>query len=464
MVFSSPIFLFCFLPIVYIVDALLPKVRLKNAFLSVASLLFYSFGQPVYTLLLLLGVLINYASGCYLMGNGKCRRFVLALAVAGDLLILGIFKYTDFVIDCINGVSGSAIPLTGIILPIGISFYTFQGLSYVIDVYRDAKQGTRRLDKLLLYIAFFPQLIAGPIIQYHDISQQIDARRVTPEQTLSGLARFIGGLGKKVLLANTAGAMADAVFSMNGGAMDARIAWLGAVCYTLQIYFDFSGYSDMAIGTGRLLGFRIKENFNLPYTADSVRGFWRRWHISLSSWFRDYLYIPLGGNRKGKWRTTCNKFAVFFATGLWHGANWTFVFWGLWHGIMVTLEDRKIFPRFLRRPVVGHIYTMLTVVLAFVLFRADTLPDAWTMYVQMFTNFQFTAEHTLTLMDMLTRRNVCLILVGILFSVGLPQRVWSKVEWNGKGILCAVGYGVLFLLCILELSGATYDPFIYFQF
>ena len=270
--------------------------------------------------------------------GGRYRRLAAGLAAGTNLALLGVFKYIDFVIGTFNSLSGADLALTGIVLPIGISFYTFQGMSYVIDVYRHPEWGTRNPGKLLLYISFFPQLIAGPIVIYHDVAGQIDRREMTPELTLSGLRRFILGLGKKMLLANSMGEIADAVFAMTAAELDFRLAWLGAVCYTLQIYFDFSGYSDMAIGLGRMFGFRFLENFNLPYASKSIKEFWRRWHISLSSWFRDYLYIPLGGNRKGAARTNLNKFIVFFATGLWHGANWTFVLWGLWHGLFSTLE------------------------------------------------------------------------------------------------------------------------------
>ena len=327
MVFSSPIFLFVFLPATYLGYQLLPGLALRNAWLTLASLIFFSFGQLPYLVLLLISVTINYLFGLWLQSGEAHRRLAAGLAAAANLGLLGVFKYTDFVISTVNSLTGAGLALTGIILPIGISFYTFQGMSYVIDVYRHPEWGTRNPGKLLLYISFFPQLIAGPIVIYHDVADQIDRRTVTPEDTLCGLRRFIIGFGKKILLANSTGEIADAVFALSGEELDFRLAWLGAVCYTLQIYFDFSGYSDMAIGLGRLFGFHFLENFNLPYTASSIKEFWRRWHISLSSWFRDYLYIPLGGSRKGRGRTNLNKFIVFFATGLWHGANWTFVLW-----------------------------------------------------------------------------------------------------------------------------------------
>ena len=456
MVFSSPIFLFVFLPVTYLGYRLLPGLAWRNAWLTLASLVFFSFGQLPYLTLLLVSVLINYLFGLWLI-SGSCRRLAAGLAAAANLLLLGTFKYVDFVISTINSLAGADLALTGIVLPIGISFYTFQGMSYVIDVYRHPEWGTRNPGKLLLYISFFPQLIAGPIVIYHDVADQIDRRELTPELTLSGLRRFILGLGKKILLANSTGEVADAVFALSTGELDFRLAWLGAVCYTLQIYFDFSGYSDMAIGLGRLFGFRFLENFNLPYSARSIKEFWRRWHISLSSWFRDYLYIPLGGNRKGRARTNLNKFIVFFATGLWHGANWTFVLWGLWHGLFSTLEETGAIPRRLTQSRLGHLYTMLVVVLGFTLFRAETLAQAGVMFQAMFTGFTLLPEHTLTLLALLDAKTVCLLALALLFAFGIPQLIWEKAKTVG-GLRRAGGAAVL------TLAGATFNPFIYFQF
>ncbi len=465
MVFSSPIFLFVFFPAVYLIYQLLPGIRSRNCWLALSSLVFYAFGQPRYLLLLLASVLVNYLFGLWLM-SGKGRGAAMFGAVMCNLLVLGVFKYLDFFLHTANSLGGLTLPLFGIALPIGISFYTFQGMSYVIDVYRDPQTGTRSLGKLILYISFFPQLIAGPIIKYHDISQQIDERRLTPEGTLFGLRRFLIGLGKKLLLANTAGQAADAVFALAAGQLDARLAWLGAVSYTLQIYFDFSGYSDMAIGLGAIFGFTFRENFNLPYSAKSIKEFWRRWHISLSSWFRDYLYIPLGGNRKGKFRTGLNKLTVFFTTGLWHGANWTFVVWGLWHGLFATLEDVGIIPKRLRESVFGHLYTMLAVVVGFTIFRADSLGAAWVMIKSMFTGFTFIPANTLTLISLLDARTACFLITAVLLASGLPQQAVRRLS-EGTGLSQggrALAYGVLFILCVLNLSKATFNPFIYFQF
>ena len=469
MVFSSPVFLFFFLPITYLGYRLLPSLSWRNAWLTLASLVFFSFGQLPYLVLLLVSVLINYGFGLWLQLGRRYRRLAVGLASVANLLLLGTFKYLDFVLATVNGLTEANLPLTGIVLPIGISFYTFQGMSYVIDVYRRPEQGTRNPGTLLLYISFFPQLIAGPIVIYHDVADQIRDRQLTPELTLSGLRRFIIGFGKKMLLANSVGEIADAVFALEAAELDFRLAWLGAVCYTMQIYFDFSGYSDMAIGLGRLFGFRFLENFNLPYTAASIKEFWRRWHISLSSWFRDYLYIPLGGNRKGEMRTHLNKFIVFFATGLWHGANWTFVLWGLWHGLFSTLEGADVIPRRLRTGLPGRIYTMLVVILGFTLFRADTLADAGVMFSAMFTGFSLQPANTLTLISLLDAKSAFLLLAAVLFALGIPQRGWAVLRTRGlsdrvNGAAAAVGCGALFLVSVLTLAGATFNPFIYFQF
>lgn len=331
MVFSSAVFLFIFLPAVFILSRLSPSLKFRNLVLALASLVFYAFGQLYYVPVFLASIVINYVSGVLLCRSGGPRKLVLTLSVILNLGILCVFKYTDFILSNINSALGASVPMTGIVLPIGISFFTFQGMSYVIDTYRDPKNGSRSFLKILLYISFFPQLIAGPIVKYHDVAEQIDSRVSSPEDTAHGIRRFIRGLGKKVLISNVAGHITDTIFagsiSMVGGS-DYRLMWLAAVCYSLQIYYDFSGYSDMAIGLGRMFGFRFNENFDFPYAALSIRDFWTRWHKSLSAWFREYLYFPLGGSRKGSLRAWRNRFIVFLCTGIWHGANWTFIFWG----------------------------------------------------------------------------------------------------------------------------------------
>ncbi|MBR5228785.1 MAG: MBOAT family protein, partial [Firmicutes bacterium] len=402
MVFSSAIFLFVFFPTVFILYNVAPSLKIKNLLLTAASLIFYSFGQPEYLILLLASVVINYISGYLLCGSSANRKAVLAVSVVLNLGILSVFKYLDFAIHNINSLFGAGIPMAGIVLPIGISFFTFQGMSYVIDVYRDPSLGTKNFAKLLLYISFFPQLIAGPIVKYHDVAAMIDDRKCSMEMTAKGLRRFILGLTKKLLFANAMGAIADQVFSLSAEGLDARIAWIGAVCYSLQIYFDFSGYSDMAIGMGKIFGFTFLENFDHPYVASTIQDFWRRWHISLSSWFRDYLYIPLGGSYCSKGRAAFNKIVVFFTTGLWHGANWTFIVWGMWHGLFSMLETMGIIPaKKLQNRFLGHVYTLMVVMLGFVLFRADTFAQAGLIFKNMFTGFTFTPATNQILHDLL---------------------------------------------------------------
>ena len=458
MVFSSAIFLFVFLPAVFLLDRLARGVRLKNALLLAASLIFYAFGQPVYLPLLLVSVLLNYL--CGLLAAGRYPRLGVGIAVAGGIGMLAVYKYADFAIGTVNILFGLSLPLTGIALPIGISFFTFQGLSYVIDVYRDRTLVSRSFFKVLLYISYFPQLIAGPIVKYHDIEKEIDARHATPQETALGIRRFICGLAKKLLLSNAMGQMADTVFDLPAREIGMFAAWTGAVCYTLQIYFDFSGYSDMAIGMGRMFGFHFLENFNYPYASTTIKEFWRRWHISLSTWFRDYLYIPLGGNRKGRGRTWVNRFLVFFATGLWHGASWNFVLWGLWHGLFSVLEDCGALPvkRFKGR-LTGRVYTLLVVVLGFTLFRADTLAQAGAMFAAMFTGVGLEWAGTAAVCARLTP----VFLLTLAFALALSFPVSKRFQPKNDTVTLA-GALVLLVLCMFNLSAGTFNPFIYFRF
>ena len=472
MVFGSPIFLFCFLPAAYLVYRFLPGIRSRNAWLAIASLVFYSFGQPVYLPLLLLSVVMNYLFGLLLMSPaGRGKRWPAACAVAGNLLLLGTFKYLDFFAGILNTLPGVNLPLPGLTLPIGISFFTFQGLSYALDVSREPDAGTRSFGKLVLYISFFPQLIAGPIIKYHDVALQIDQRELTPELTILGLRRFITGFAKKLLIANTMGLAADRVFALEAGALDLRLAWLGAVCYTLQIYFDFSGYSDMAIGLGRMFGFTFQENFNLPYAARSIKEFWRRWHISLSSWFRDYLYIPLGGNRKGRARTMGNKIIVFFSTGLWHGANWTFLLWGFCYFVLLYLEKYRRLGRRWITPL-QRLYTLLAVNFLWVLFRADTIAGAGGYLGAM---LGLTGAGTSDpLCGFLLTENLWVLLPALLFSFPLAPWLGKKLARrpNRRGPDLSLVWDLLYALALVTLGivsacylvKGTYNPFIYFRF
>jgi len=469
LVFSSAVFLFIFLPTVFLIYRVLPGMRSRNMFLACASVVFFSFGQLVYVPIFLGSVLINYISGLLLMKHLGRKRLILAAAVILNLGILCFFKYTDFIIGNINAVAGSDIDRLGLALPIGISFYTFQGLSYTIDVSRDPSEGTKSFSKLLLYISFFPQLIAGPIVKYHDISLQIDERTLSPEETANGIRRFIAGLSKKLLIANAAGYIADRVFN-NSLFADHRLAWLGAVCYMIQIYYDFSGYSDMAIGIGHMFGFTIHENFLHPYGADSMTVFWRRWHISLSTWFREYLYIPLGGNRRGKLRTAINRIIVFFCTGLWHGANWTFVVWGLGHGLLTSLENLGIIPvKKLQKNLLGRIlcriYVLLAVTLLFVIFRADSLSVSWQYISAMFSCGTLT-NGAYTLATLLSPAACVTLAFAVILAGNIPEAVSQRL--GGTKLLSgAIPYCisvVLLALCIMSLSGGGFNPFIYFQF
>ena len=468
MVFSSAIFLFCFLPAVFLLYRLPFGRRWQNALLACASLVFYAFGNLHYVPLFLLSVLLNYATGLLLGGRLQRSKPLIALNIVLNLGILCVFKYTDFLIGNANALFGLTLKPVGLILPIGISFYTFQGLSYTIDVYRKPEEYSRSFLKLLLYISFFPQLIAGPIVRWGDIAAQIDERVCTPEKTSAGIRRFLVGLGKKLLLADTAAIAADAIFAAS--LPDARLAWLGGICYSLQIYFDFSGYSDMAIGMGRMFGFSLKENFLFPYTADSIRDFWRKWHISLSTWFREYLYIPLGGSRCSRARAALNRLIVFFCTGLWHGANWTFVLWGLGHGLLSSLEGSGIIPvERLQKSIPGRIlcrvYTLLAVMLLFTLFRADTVAQGFTMIAAMF-RFQALPEGAL-LLAKLSSPAMCAVLYAALVMALSPLggRIHAFLtEEREKELVPDLCCLLLMVLSVLSLAQSGFHPFIYFQF
>ena len=476
MVFSSVIFLCLFLPIVLGGYYLLPKREAKNLWLIAASLLFYAFSGLWYVLLLLFSVFCNYLAGLFVSG----RKGVLYVAVAVNLGVLGVFKYLTFLVRTVNQLPGVAIVVPSIVLPVGISFFTFQGLSYVIDVYRNERLKSTRFRDVLLYIALFPQLVAGPIVRYEDVADEIKSRRHTLEQLANGLRRFIIGLSKKLMIADVCGSVVTLIYSAKSSALDSRTAWLAAVCYLIQIYFDFSGYSDMAIGLGLCFGFHFKENFNYPYISASIQEFWRRWHISLSTWFREYLYIPLGGNRKGKAKTYRNKLIVFFCTGLWHGANWTFIIWGLWHGFFIVTEDaaKKLFGlgkhgKNRRNPVetvLKHLYTLLVVLIGFVIFRADNMGQAFSMIGAMFSGICASAQTGLLLAQCLTPLTMFALLLGLVGSTPVLPLVCRKAEQQtGSVYVCLrvlsyAGALALLLVDILHLSAASYVPFIYFQF
>ena len=465
MVFSSLVFISVFLPIVFLLYTVIPGRKFKNALLIIASLVFYAYGEPVYVLVMIGSVLFNYMFGLLVSNKHKYRKLILILAIVFNLGALAVFKYLGFFVSSLNEFVGLTIPVPKIELPIGISFFTFQALSYVIDVYREDVTPQKNLGKVMLYISFFPQLIAGPIIKYHDIEKQIDNRQQSIDLVANGFRRFIVGLSKKVLIANTMATVVDSVYSTSQGEVNILTAWVGAISYIMQIYFDFSGYSDMAIGLGKMFGFEFKENFNYPYVSTSVKEFWRRWHISLSTWFKEYLYIPLGGNRKGKARTCLNKIIVFFCTGLWHGANWTFVI--LYHGIFLLLESYipKIkIPKFIK-----HIYLLLVVTVGFVIFRADNISKGIFMIEKMFTGFDFSSLSMSVFVEQMTPLFITSLIVAIVASLPLKNFVNSIISKSEKTMivynsaLYFISFGLL-VLCMLNLASGSYNPFIYFRF
>lgn len=468
MVFSSQTFLCIFLPVVLALYYLLPTLRIRNVLLIVVSLLFYAYGEPVYVLLMIASIIINYIFG-RLLGteNKKKRQWILAIAVIINIGLLVVFKYLDMMVQTVNQLCGSEFPLAGLALPIGISFFTFQALSYVIDVYRREVEPQKNLWNVMLYISFFPQLIAGPIVKYHDIQEQIDNRNTDVKEIAEGLRRFIIGLSKKVLISNTMAVTADALFAAGTGELNILSAWIAAIAYMLQIYFDFSGYSDMAIGLGHMFGFRFLENFRYPYISANIQEFWRRWHISLSTWFKEYLYIPLGGNRKGKARTCLNKMIVFFSTGLWHGANWTFVLWGLWHGVFLLFE--QVCPVKKLPKVLAHIYALLVVCVGFVMFRADTFGQGMFMIGTMFSGWEFSSVQMAIVWEQLTPIFLVTLVVAVIGSAPLLPKAAEACLARENLRKPAVYFSymasfVLLILCMLSLSSGTYNPFIYFRF
>ncbi len=468
MVFSSLVFLFAFLPIVLCLYYVLPGMIAKNTLLIVASVFFYAYGEPIYVLLMLFSTGVNYCFGRLLTPRSSMKRkVVLVSSVLVNLLMLGVFKYADMFIDLINNVTALGIAHTNIELPIGISFFTFQALSYVIDVYRNQVKAQKNYFNILLYIALFPQLIAGPIVKYHDIQEQIANRKLNIGYIAVGMRRFIIGLSKKVLISNTLAFAVDGLFDSSWSTMPMWAGWIVAISYMLQIYFDFSGYSDMAIGLGQMFGFKFLENFNYPYKATSVKEFWRRWHISLSTWFKEYLYIPLGGNRKGKVRTCVNKLFVFFCTGLWHGASWTFVLWGLWHGLFLLLEEwlpMKKIPKIITR-----ISTLLVVCIGFVFFRATSLEQGADIVGTMFMGWSHVVENQHQIINYLNPIFIMAFVVGILLSFPFWHglRAYCMATEKRQKIadtLSYVGTYLLLIVNILSLAGGMYNPFIYFRF
>ena len=472
MVFASPIFLFLFLPITLLGYYLIhPKFR--NFWLFLMSFIFYAWGGLSYALILLFSTLMNYLFGILIdKSKEKYKKSILILSIVYNLGILGFFKYFSFILYNIQEMIRIFIPqftmeIPKISLPIGISFFTFQIMSYVIDLYRKEIRLQKSFLNLGLYIMLFPQLIAGPIVRYIDVEKEIYERKVDIDKFYIGLKRFVLGLGKKVLIANAMGSWADYAFTISLDKLSTPLAWLGIFGYTMQIYFDFSAYSDMAIGLGKMFGFDFLENFNYPYISQNIQEFWRRWHMSLSGWFRDYLYIPLGGNRKGKKRAYINSFIVFFCTGLWHGAAWNFIFWGLFHGIFLIIEKigfgdiLKRIPRIFR-----HIYTLLVVIIGWVFFRAETFTMALRYLKRLFIfDFNKLEYFFLGLDNWKLFMGFCAIIFSLNSIQFAKKYLTNNIKENFLYELSSMLlYIMLFLISICFITGSSFNPFIYFRF
>jgi alginate O-acetyltransferase complex protein AlgI len=476
MVFSSPIFLFLFLPITLGVYFALPG-RARNIWLLGTSLVFYGWGEPKFILVMLASITTNFLLALWIdrAGDRDRARLPLTLAVVANIGLLATFKYADFIAGNLNALLGELqlppFALPSIALPIGISFFTFHALSYVIDVYRGEAPVQRNPLTLGLYIALYSQLIAGPIIRYHDVAHQLVERSVDRADFAYGVERFIVGLGKKVLIANSLAGPADLIFSIPGDQLTLPVAWLGLACYTLQIYFDFSGYSDMAIGLARMVGFRFLENFNYPYISQSLTEFWRRWHISLSTWFRDYLYIPLGGNRVAPWRIYVNLLIVFFLCGLWHGASWNFVVWGLFHGAFLVAERMRLAQWMATwRAPFRHLYALLVVMVSWVFFRAASLPEAWNyLYAMAGQSPSSGVDYPIALYA--DAQTLLAMMVGIVASTPVLATVkrWrdslsSHGSVIGTSMIEATAQMLILMTSVMLLAAGTYNPFIYFRF
>lgn len=480
MIFSTPLFLFGFLPIVLLLYYFSPRI-FRNSILLLSSWMFYIWGEYQYVVVLILSIAINYLIAVLIAERSKdefTRKTWLFLGVFINLLVLVIFKYFNFIIENINLVVESLefqhLNVVTIHLPLGISFFTFQAVSYIVDVYRGQTKAQKNIINLALYISLFPQLIAGPIVRYRDVATQIVARKHSVIRFSEGVKRFVYGLSKKVLVANPLGEVADSVFLLSGDDLSMPLAWIGILSYTLQIYFDFSGYSDMAIGLGRLFGFRFPENFNYPYISTSVTEFWRRWHMSLSTWFRDYVYIPLGGSRLNSARTFINLLVVFLLTGLWHGASWNFLVWGGYYGVLLVVE-KTVFAEVLNvasKPV-RHVYLLLIVVVGWVFFRADNLEHALSFLVKM-TDYSAFETTPLQYAQVLTNEAICSFCVAVFLSTPVYIKLVGYIQQRSIGSLGQRIFFVdlpkivlissLLVLSILKVSSSTYDPFIYFRF
>ena len=467
MLFSTMTFVFMFLPIVLVLY-LVTKKELHNPILLISSIIFYAWGEPKYLAIMLLTILINWLGAIGVDKFKNHKKLVLALTIIANLGFLIYFKYFNFLIDNCNNIFHSHIDPLNIVMPIGISFYTFQALSYVVDVYRGDCNVQKDIYKLALYICLFPQLIAGPIVKYHDVAEQIDSREVNFEKVDLGVKRFIIGLSKKMLIANTMGAIADKIFIQNPDTFSPLIAWIGSIAYSFQLYFDFSGYSDMAIGLGLIFGFKFLENFNYPYISKSITEFWRRWHISLSTWFKEYVYIPLGGNRKGKLKTLRNLGIVFLLTGIWHGAAWNFVVWGIWHGFFIIIEkiinikefEQKHTQKWVR--FLQHIYCIFAFLIGWVMFRSETMSYAW-QYIKNMFGLVRVHDISYGMGYYIDNFEIIIFVCAILCSMPLFNKM-LEVENKFGRTLINIWLLILFILSAATIASSTYNPFIYFRF
>ncbi len=464
MIFSSSVFLFLFLPVVLLVYYVpLQKTRTgQNLFLALISICFYAWGEPCFVLVMLLSILCNWAFALLVYRYKTAApivKTILVAMLAFNLGVLFVFKYLMFTLANINALFASGITVPSIALPIGLSFFTFQAISYVVDVYRGAGQVQKNPMNVALYISFFPQLIAGPIVRYQTIAKQIKSRTETLADFSAGCTRFILGLGKKIILSNNLAVVADAAFAQSERSL--ALSWIGAVAYTLQIFFDFSGYSDMAIGLGKMFGFHFLENFNYPYISKSISEFWRRWHISLGAWFRDYVYFPLGGSHTtSKLTLVRNLFMVWFLTGVWHGANWTFIVWGLMYFVLIAAEKLTGFEK--KLGVFGHLYTMLFVMVGWVIFRADTIAAAGQYLLSMVGIGVSGLSCDLSVYYI--SQNIGYFAAAILFCLPLAKWAATKDKLQKLGVLYPVFVVAVFLVSISFIIKGAYDPFIYFNF
>ena len=468
MLFSSMTFLFVFMPLVMAVY-FLSKKEIRNYVLLIASIIFYAWGEPRYLAIMIITILVNYAGAILLDKHYSSRQrlWIVSLTIVLDLSFLFYFKYFNFVVDNINGVLATDFQLLDIIMPIGISFYTFQAMSYLIDVYRREVPAQKDVYKLALYIVLFPQLVAGPIVKYHDVCEQIDNRTIEFKNVIIGFKRFITGLAKKVLIANTLAEVVDKIFAQAPENLTTGVSWLGAVAYCLQLYYEFSGYSDMAIGLGLMFGFRFLENFNYPYISKSITEFWRRWHISLATWFKLYLYIPLGGNRKGAVRTYWNLFAVFLVTGIWHGAAWSYVAWGIWNGIFIVIErffglDKDKNDRWYVSAA-KHLYAFFAIVWGMIIFRAESLSYAYE-YICRMLHIDVT-KHLPDYDYGVNNKFAIMLIVGLICAMPVCRNlIYIKYERKVQRTLVNIWLFLLFFWSTISLAASTYNPFIYFRF